>query len=114
MVLRQAYQESGGMRHDGYQGQSHQSWIHQSIQKLKSNYDKILPPLAEDLKKLHCNREHAVADSAELRRIKFQISIGFNKSDLEPSKMAQTRYNLLVFCVVYGVIINGIMSIMGS
>lgn len=44
VVLRQAYQESGGMRHDGYQGQSHQSWIHQSIQKLKSNYDKILTP----------------------------------------------------------------------
>jgi site-specific DNA recombinase len=35
---------------------------------------------------------NAVAESAELRRIKFQISNGFNKSGLEPSEMAQLLF----------------------
>lgn len=38
--------------------------------KLKSNHDKILTPLAEDLKKLHCSREH----ESQVREINKRIT----------------------------------------
>lgn len=38
--------------------------------KLKSNYDKILTPLAEDLKKLHCGREY----ESQVRKINKKIT----------------------------------------
>lgn len=38
--------------------------------KLKSNYDKILTPLAEDLKKLHCGREY----ESQVREINKKIT----------------------------------------
>lgn len=59
------------MRHDSHQGQSHQqSCFINLYNKLKSNYDKILTPLAEDLKKLHCGREY----ESQVREINKKIT----------------------------------------